>query len=98
MEENTTVSELKYAKGWTGRWLAAGIRIAHRFLKAIGKKSAANTLEMGVFHLPIRALAKFGGMNRRQMEGLLLLFNGHLITGLKTFFGSGNALSCVKEE
>ena len=83
--ENTTVSDLKYAKGWTGRLLAGGIRTAYRFLKAIGKKSAANTLEMGVFHLPIRSLAKFGGMTRRQMEGLLLLFNGHPISSMKTF-------------
>ena len=40
---------------------------------------------MGVFHLPIRSLAKFGGMTRRQMEGLLLMFNGHLISGMKAF-------------
>ena len=40
---------------------------------------------MGVFHLPIRSLAKFGGMTRRQMEGLLRLFNGHPISGMKAF-------------
>jgi len=26
-----------------------------------------------------------GGMNRRQMEGLLFLFNGHPVSGIKAF-------------
>jgi len=85
VEENTAVSDLRYAKGWTGRLFAAIIRNIHRFLKTAGKKAAANTLEMGVLYLPIRSLAKFGGMNRHQMEGLICMFNGHLISGIKTF-------------
>jgi hypothetical protein len=42
----------------------------------------ANTLEMGMVHQPIRGLAKFGGMTRRQMEGMIMMFNGHLFKGL----------------
>ena len=41
---------------------------------------------MGVIHQPIRGLAKFGGMSRRQMEAMLMMFNGHLFKGVFRFF------------
>ena len=40
---------------------------------------------MGVWHQPVRGLAKFGGMSRRQMEALLLMFNGHFFRGAGRF-------------
>ena len=49
-------------------------------------KTMANTLVMGVKHQPVRGLAKFGGMSRRQMEGMLLMFNGHFFKGVGRFF------------
>ena len=83
--ENSTVSDLRHAKGCSGRLFSWGIRTAHSFLEKTGNKSAANTLEMGMVHLPVRAIAKFGGMNRNQLEGMMTVFNGHLINGLKLF-------------
>ena len=83
--ENSTVSDLRHAKGCSGRLFSWGIRTAHSFLEKTGNKSAANTLEMGMVHLPVRAIAKFGGMNRNQLEGMMTVFNGHLISGLKLF-------------
>ena len=41
---------------------------------------------MGVVHQPVRGLAKFGGLSRRQMEALLLMFNGHMCKGIGQFF------------
>ena len=41
---------------------------------------------MGVLHQPVRGLAKYGGMTRRQMEALLMMFNGHLFKGIGRYF------------
>lgn len=38
---------------------------------------------MGVVHQPMRGMAKFGGMNRAQMDGLIMMCNGHLFKGLR---------------
>ena len=86
IHENCTVADLKYSKRWVGRLFAGAISFAHWFLWTIGKKTTANTLTMGIMHQPIRGLAKYGGMSRRQMEALLLMFNGHLFKGIGRFF------------
>lgn len=44
---------------------------------------------MGVIHQPIRGMAKFGGMSRRQMEAMLMVFNGHACKGLFRFLSKG---------
>jgi hypothetical protein len=50
-------------------------------------RAKANTLVMGVLHQPIRGLAKFGGMSRKQMEGLIAMCNGKFFKGLKMIMG-----------
>ncbi len=85
IHENSTVGDLRYAKGWVGRLFSWGIRTAVKLCKALGMRANANTLVMGVLHQPVRGLAKFGGMDRRKMEGLLWMFNGCFFKGLKQF-------------
>ena len=85
IDENCTVADLRYSRRWVGRLFAGAIRFAHSFLWKTGHKVTANTLTMGVVHQPIRGLAKYGGMSRRQMEGMLMMFNGHLFKGLRQF-------------
>lgn len=85
IDENSTVSDLRYSRRWVGRAFSGIIRFAIAFLKAIGKRTQANTLVMGVLHQPVRGLAKFGGMNRRKMEALMLMFNGHFFKGAARF-------------
>ena len=87
IHENSTVNDLRYAKGWVGRAFLGVMRFAIGFCKVFGKKEQANTLIMGVIHQPVRGLAKFGGMRRKTMEGLLLMFNGKFFKGLKTLLG-----------
>ena len=86
IDENCTVADLRYSKRWIGRLFSWGVRFAHKFLWGIGKRSNANTIMMGVYHQPVRGLAKFGGMSRRQMEGMLMMFNGHFFKGAGRFF------------
>lgn len=85
IDENCTVSDLRYSRRWAGRLFSGAIRFAIKFMTAIGNKNMANTLVMGVLHQPVRGLAKFGGMSRRQMEALLMIFNGHLFKGAARF-------------
>ncbi len=82
IDDNCTVADLRYSKRWVGRAFSGVIRFAIRFLRGIGKRTLANTLVMGVLHQPVRGIAKFGGMSRRQMEGLKYMFNGKFFKGL----------------
>ncbi len=85
IHENCTIADLRYSKRWVGRAFSGVIRFAIAFLRKTGKRTTANTLVMGALHQPIRGLAKFGGMSRRQMEALLLMFNGHMFKGIGRF-------------
>lgn len=80
--ENATVADLRYSKRWVGRAFSGVIRFLISFCYKTGHTVTANTLVMGVLHQPVRGLAKYGRMSRRQMEGLLLMFNGHFFKGL----------------
>ena len=98
VDYNTTVIELKYAKGWAGRFfsfvLCSVIKLAGVFNKAW-----ANTLIMGVMHQPMRGLSRMtGGMIRwAQLEGLLDAFNGHFFRGISTFFKEGRKIKKAKK-
>lgn len=86
IHENSTVADLRYSKRWLGRAFSGVIRFAIALLRKTGKRTTANTLVMGVLHQPVRGLAKFGGMSRRKMEALLMMFNGHVFKGIGRFF------------
>lgn len=86
IHENCTVADLRYSKRWVGRLFSGVVRFTHRFLWTIGRKTTANTLTMGIIHQPIRGLAKYSGMSGKQMDALLMMFNGHLWKGLRRFF------------
>ena len=79
-----------------GRLFSGAIRFAIRVLTAFGNKTLANTLVMGVLHQPVRGLAKFGGMSRRQMEALIMIFNGHLFKGIFRFLSKDKSKKEVK--
>lgn len=85
IHENCTVDDLRFSRRWVGRAFSGAIRFAHAFLWKTGNRTLANTIMMGVYHQPIRGIAKFGGMSRRQMEAMLMIFNGHLFKGLGQF-------------
>lgn len=79
---NCTVADLRYSRRWFGRLFSGAIRFARALLWKMGNRTLSNTLEMGVVHQPIRGMAKFGGMNRARMDGLILMCNGHFFKGL----------------
>ena len=91
IHENCTISDLRYSKRWVGRFFSWVICFGRDLLWKMGKKTTANTLTMGMVHQPVRGLAKFGGMSRRQMEALLMMFNGHFFKGVGRFFSKEKA-------
>ena len=84
VDYNTTMSELRYAKRWIGRFVGKAIPWFVRVLRKLGKRTLANTLVMGVVHQPMRGLSRFsgGGMRMSQLDGLIMIFNGHFFKGL----------------
>jgi hypothetical protein len=89
----TTIEQLSYAKGWTGRFFSAVIRFAIWFLKKIGKGKTANTLIMGIYNLPLRGMSRMSGgkITWGQLMGLILMFDGHFFKGLHKFNKEGRA-------
>ena len=94
---NCTVADLRYARGWTGRLFAGAITFAIKFLRAVGNRTLANTLVMGVYHQPMRGMAKFGGFGMYRMNGLITMFNGHFFKGLGMFI-SGDPQTKAEEQ
>lgn len=88
VDYNTTVLDLRYAKGWTGRLFSGAIRFAVKFLRFFGNKTLANTIIMGVFNNPMRGLSRMSGgmITYPQLDGLITMFNGKFFKGLRQFF------------
>ena len=84
VDYNTTMRELRYSKRWIGRLVGKAVPWFVRVLKRFGKRELANTLIMGVIHQPMRGLSRFsgGGMRMSQLDGLIMIFNGHFFKGL----------------
>jgi beta-glucosidase len=92
VDYNSSVADLRYAKGWTGRFFAGGMRAIIKTLRATGHRAQANTLVMGVYYNPMRSLSRMtGGMiSWKQLDGLIYMFNGHFHKGLYRFFKAGH--------
>lgn len=56
-------------------------------MRAFGDYKTSNTLIMGVLHAPMRSLAKMtgGAITLKQLDGLIMMFNGHFFKGLHQF-------------
>lgn len=91
VDYNTTVYELRYAKGWTGRFFSRMIRFAPKFLRFFGKKELANTIIMGMYHQPMRGLSRMsnGMVSWGQLDGLITMFNGKFFKGFKKYLKEG---------
>ena len=91
IDYNTTFSELRYSKRWIGRLVGKAIPWFTRVLRKMGNRVLANTLVMGVVHQPMRGMSRFsgGGLRMSQLDGLIMIFNGHFWKGLHHFLKEG---------
>lgn len=98
VDYNTTVQQLRYARGWTGRFFAWGIRFGYRFMRLIGQKKTANVMQMALYHNPMRNLSRLtgGAISWGQLDGLILMFNGHFFKGIRKFFKKQKKTKQVK--
>ena len=89
----TTVEQLRYAKGWFGRFFARMIRLAIWFLRAFSPKTS-NVLIMGVYHLPMRGLSRMtgGSIHWYQLDGLIMMFNGQFFKGWHKYNKEGRII------
>ncbi len=91
--KNTTIEELRYARGWFGRLIAFMVRLLIGFLKFIGKRDVAAVLSMGILQQPLRGLSRMSGgrISWDQLHGIIDMVNGHFFRGLKTYIKAGRA-------
>ena len=100
VDYNTTVKELRYSKRWIGRLIGKAIPWFTRVLTKLGKRELANTLVMGVVHQPMRGWSRFsqGGLRMSQLDGLIMMFNGHFWKGLHHFNKEGRKYKKLAKE
>lgn len=100
VDYNTTVQQLRYARGWTGRLFSWAIRFAIKFLNGIHRKDKANVLVMGVINQPMRGISRMtnGMISMGQLDGMILMFNGHFFKGVHKFFKENRKKPKVKKE
>ncbi len=96
---NTTIEELRYARGWFGRFFAGTIRFIIWFLKFIGKRDVAAVLAMGMLQQPLRGISRMSGgiISWKQLHAMIEMFNGHFFKGLGHFFKAGREARRIKK-
>jgi beta-glucosidase len=99
VDYNTIVADLRYSKGFVGRMFARSLVAAMWFLRHFGKRQEANTLQFGVYHQPMRSLSRMtvGRVSWKQLNGLILMFNGHAIKGLHEFIREGHRKKLISK-
>ena len=100
IDYNTTFQELRYSKRWIGRLVGKAIPWFTRVCRKCGNRVLANTLVMGVVHQPMRGMSRFsqGGLRMSQLDGLIMVFNGHFFKGLHHFFKEGRKYKRLAKE
>ena len=85
VDYNTTVQQLRYSKGWTGRFFAWGVRFGYQFMKLIGNRKTANMMQMALYQNPMRNISRLtgGAVSWQRLDGMIMMFNGHFYRGLK---------------
>lgn len=88
---NTAIQDLRYSRGWVGRFFTGALKFGYNFLRFIGKKDLANVMMMGLFNMPIRGLSRMAGgmISWGQLNGLITMFNGKFFKGLRIFLKQG---------
>lgn len=96
---NTTIEELRYARGWFGRFFAGAIRFIIWFMKFIGKRDVAAVLAMGMLQQPLRGISRMSGgmISWKQLHAMIDMFNGHFFRGMRHFFKAGREKKRIKK-
>lgn len=95
----TSVSDMRHAKGWFGRFFERAIRHVIKLFPHIGQRALANTMTMGIYYTPLRNMSRASGgmISWPELQGLITMFNGHFWKGLGEFLGAGKAKKKAKK-
>lgn len=96
----TAICDMKYAKGWFGRFFERVIRHVIGILPAFGQRGLANTMKMGVYYTPLRNMSRASGgmICWGQLMGIITMCNGHFWKGLGEFNRAGKAFKKARKE
>ncbi len=85
---NDTIAQCKYAKSRFARFSYALLVCYHWFLRKIGQRRRANVITMSIYQLPFRGISRMtrGAVSMSQVDGLLLIVNGHFFKGIRQLF------------
>ncbi len=88
LKETNLFCDLKYARGWTGRFFYHCLHLAIRFGNKFNK-NISNAIIMGPWSFPLRALSRMMNMPMDKARGLIMMFDGHFFKGLHRFLHGG---------
>lgn len=100
VDYNTSVTHLKYAKGFAGRIFSRAISFSYKFLKKTGKRKKANVILMGPYYMPVRGISRMtgGAITTEQLDALIVMFNGNFFKGLFGFFKAGKKKKMARKK
>ena len=92
IQYNDTISQCQYAKGILARCSYHIIVFSHKCFVFVGRRDIADTLLVGIYNMPFRGLAKVtaGTINKKMVDRILMMVNGHLINGASKFIRERN--------
>jgi beta-glucosidase len=84
VDYNTTIEELRYAKGLAGRSLAFFFKLWVVWLNIKGDREMKNTVVMGIMSQPMRCISRMtmGKIKWAELNAIIEMFNGHFFKGL----------------
>jgi beta-glucosidase len=86
---NTPVCDLRYARGWTGRFFAWALRRVQGFARLTKNDKLANEIRMGLYSMPLRGISRMtsGAFSWSKLIGLVEMFDGHFFKGIGKVIG-----------
>lgn len=94
IQYNDTISQCQYARGILARCSYHIIVFSHKCFVFVGRRDIADTLLVGIYNMPFRGLTKVtaGAINKKMVDGILMMVNGHLINGASKFIRERNKI------
>jgi beta-glucosidase len=84
LDRNSIFSDLVYARGWVGRLVGKALRSGVRYGEK-HNKPFANSIRMGPYSFPMRAISRMMNMPMDCADGLTKVFDGHFFKGFHQF-------------
>ncbi len=96
---NTTMRDLRYAKGWFGRFFGGAIRFLMWILRVFKQRKMLDLITQGVYNQTVKTISRMtGGMfSWGQLLGLIEMMNGHFFKGFSHFWKAGREKKKIRK-